>query len=630
MSNLTFQQAVEQIKNNLDIVEVISRHVVLKKTGRTFLGLCPFHNEKTPSFTVTPSRQIFKCFGCNEGGDVLTFLQKISNQSFGDVIKEQAEIFNIELPKSHDGKNFETNKKEKEDLISAVKNAMEFYHKNLLKNDSALEYLEKRGITEVAIGKFFLGLSPNTMFELKDYLRSPEGGSFTNDQLLKAGLIIAKDNDYIDRFRNRIMIPIFDVNSNPIAFGARAIADNQNPKYLNSPDSTIYNKSNIMFGLNYAKDAIREEDSVIIMEGYFDVISAQINGVKNTVASCGTALTPQQVKLLSRYTMSRKIYLAFDSDDAGIKAASSGADVIRNIFENLGDIKQYDSSYSDISPSVCEIRVVSQISGKDPDEYIREFGADEYKKQVQNSPLLLDFQIEQTFKKAPKKPTAQEKNELVHQLVEILIQIKNSVILAEYIKNIAYKLNLEEKILKRQVDIALSTKNSSNITKDEDKIVNIKYQKNSLEEIYSKVESNIIKLALSADTIEKRVYLKQSIQGFNPKNEVHIEIVTQIDKLLNKVNNVSDIAKKLLAVFCSSNETQKYLTDLIYYAREFENLNYDDFVQAIGETFERLNNLNKLKSKNKIRQKYKNTDITEDEQIKISQEIYEQFGYRRN
>jgi DNA primase len=366
------------------------------------------------------------------------------------------------------------------------------------------------------------------------------------------------------------------------------------------------------------------------MEGYFDVISAQINGVKNTVASCGTALTPQQVKLLSRYTMSRKIYLAFDTDAAGIKATSSGADVIRNIFENLGDIKQYDSSYSDLSQSVCEIRVVSQVGGKDPDEYIREFGAQEYKKQVQNSPLLLDFQIEQAFKGVSKKPTAQEKNELVHQLVEILIQIKNPVILAEYIKNTAYKLNLEEKILKRQVDIALSTKNKPNITKDEDKIVDIRHQKSSFEETYSKVESNIIKLALSADTIEKRVYLKQSIQGFNPKDEMHIEIVTQIDKLLNKINNVSDIAKKLFAVFCSNSEIQKYLTDLIYRAREFENLSYDDFVQAIGETFEKLNNLNKIKSKNKIRQKYKNTDITEEEQMKISQEIYEQFGYRRN
>ena len=169
--------------------------------------------------------------------------------------------------------------------------------------------------------------------------------------------------------------------------------EGQNPKYLNSPDSSIYNKSNVLFGLNRAKDYIKQEDSVIIMEGYFDVISAHVAGVQNAVASCGTALTPQHIKLIARYSPSRKIYLAFDSDSAGQKATKAGAEVIKNIFSSLGDIKQYDSSYSDNSDSVCEIRVVSQVGGKDPDEFIREFGAQEYKNHIKNAPLFLDYRL---------------------------------------------------------------------------------------------------------------------------------------------------------------------------------------------------------------------------------------------
>ena len=378
---------VEEIKNRLDIVDVISKYVVLKKSGRNFMGLCPFHNEKTPSFTVTPSRQIFKCFGCNEGGDVISFLMKINNQSFVDVIKEQAQNLGIEIPDGY-GKNNKDSKEETSRLKEAVYEAMKFYHNNLLDNEKALEYLNKRGVNEVAAGKFFLGLSLNSNFALKNHLKDK---GYTNDEMYKAGLLYEKNGEYIDRFKNRIMIPIFDVNSKPVAFGARAIIDGQNPKYLNSPESVIYNKSSVLFGLNSAKEAIREEDSVIIMEGYFDVISAQNAGVKNVVASCGTALTPQHIKLLSRYTMSRKIYLAFDADGAGRKATKSGAEVIKEIFKGLGDIKQCDVSYANMDEqNVCEIRVVEQFGGKEPDEFLREFGADKYKEQIKHSPLHLD------------------------------------------------------------------------------------------------------------------------------------------------------------------------------------------------------------------------------------------------
>ena len=448
MSEITYGQAVEQIKNSLDIVDVISKYVVLKKSGHNYSGLCPFHNEKTPSFVVTPSRQIFKCFGCGEGGDVIAFLMKINNQDFKEVIAEQAAVLGIELPKGSKDSSSKY-KQEKERLLNAMDEATKFYHKKLLANERALEYLEKRGVGEVAIGKFFLGLAPNSNFELKEHLREK---GYTNDEMYKAGLLYEKNGDFLDRFKNRIIIPIMDVNSNTIAFGARAIMEGQNPKYLNSPDSSIYNKSNVLFGLNRAKDYIKQEDSVIIMEGYFDVISAHVAGVQNAVASCGTALTPQHIKLIARYSPSRKIYLAFDSDSAGQKATKAGAEVIKNIFSSLGDIKQYDSSYSDNSDSVCEIRVVSQVGGKDPDEFIREFGAQEYKNHIKNAPLFLDYRLNKALEELKNDATPQQKSITVQQIADILSEIQNPVILSEYIKNISFKINLDEEILKTQIE----------------------------------------------------------------------------------------------------------------------------------------------------------------------------------
>ena len=628
MSEITFQSAVEQIKNSLDIVDVISKHVVLKKAGHIYSGLCPFHNEKTPSFTVTPSKQIFKCFGCGEGGDVFTFLMKISNQSFGDMIEEQAQALGIELPQGQSKEKTEFHKREKEELLKMLDKTMKFYHENLLDNEKALEYLEKRGVGEVAISKFFLGLAPNSSVDLKNYLRNK---NYTNDQMLKAGVVYEKNGEYYDRFRNRLIIPIMNTNSDCIAFGGRAMLDGQNPKYINSPDSNIYNKSSILFGMNYAKDAIKEEDSVIIMEGYFDVISAQVNGVKNAVASCGTALTPQHIKLISRYTQSRKIFLAFDSDDAGKKATQSGAEVIKNIFENLGNIEQYDIGRSSIGNSVCEIRVISQLGGKDPDEYIQEFGAEEYKKQIKNAPLLLDYQLEQVFNSAPKNASAQEKSKLVNDIAQLLTGIKDPVILSEYYTNLASKMNVNEKALRDQVN--LLQRNLVTNYEVSNTVIKMKQKsaKSGWGERFSNMETNLVKLAFVADTSEKRVYYRQSIEGYKPKDEQVSKVLAAIDKLVCAVNNVDELAKKLFLEFYQDSETHKYITDQLYSSNEFENLNYENYIQAVEEIFQRLNNLEERRAKDAIRRKYRNSDISdvnEETELKISQEIFEKFGQR--
>ena len=618
MSEISYQQAVEQIKNSLDIVEVISRYVVLKKTGRNYQGLCPFHHEKTPSFVVTPDKQIFKCFGCGEGGDVLAFLMKINNQSFTEVIEEQAQILGIELPKFN-SQNAQKNKLLKERLIDVMDLTTKFFKKNLESNQKALEYLAQRGINEIAISKFSLGLAPKGTVELKNYLLNL---GFSVDEMNKAGLVYEHNGEFLDRFRNRIIIPIKDINSNTIAFGARRILESQGAKYINSPESVIYNKSSVLFGLNRAKDSIREKDGVIFMEGYFDVISAHLGGVENAVATCGTALTPQHIKLISRYSPSRRIYLAFDTDSAGKKAIEHGAEVIKNIFNNLGDIKQYDSNYKN-NDNVCEIRVVQEIEGKDPDEYIREFGGEEYLKKIDSAPLLLDYQLNQIYSDVNRKLTPQEKNDYVNQIVEILYQIKNLVILDDYIKTASYKLEVSENILKTQI---LNKQNEEfgilKIENDDFENSRKLIQKDSKSQI-ELMEENIIKLTFSANDNEKKKYIEDRISTYTSNDETISKILSSIEKTLQTVNNVDELAKKLFLEFYNNNEIQKKISDDIFTSQEFNNLTFEDYKMAIDETFMRLDNIKMQIKKEKLKKMLKDENISQEEKLKISQQIFQ-------
>ncbi len=607
MSEVTYQQAVEQIKSSLDIVDVISRYVVLKKTGRNYQGLCPFHNEKTPSFVVTPDKQIFKCFGCSEGGDVISFLMKINNQSFNEVIEEQASNLGIELPRKST-KNALAHKHAKERLYDAMDIASKYFTKNLQSNINALEYLKKRGIDEVAIGKFSLGLAPKGNNELKNYMTNL---GFTIDELNKAGLVYEKDGAFFDRFKNRIIIPIKDANSNTIAFGARAIIDGQMPKYINSPESIIYNKSSVLFGLNRAKDAIREHDSVIFMEGYFDVISAHLGGVENAVATCGTALTPQHIRLIGRYTPSRKIYLAFDTDSAGKKAIEHGAEVIRNIFSALGDIKQYDSNYTQNSDNVCEIRVVQEIQGKDPDEFIREFGGEEYLKRVSQAPLLLDYQLNQLYKDAKGDLTPQEKSKYVIHLVDILYQIKNPVILDEYIKVASFKLDVSQTIIKTQV---LNKQSELFETSQVEQKVQVKRNNDNPLDAF---EENLCKLVFSAHNEAKFNYIKDKLKDY----EATSKILITIENKLNEVNNIDELAKKLFLEFYNEQETENKISDNIFSSHELDNMNLENYFKAVDESFARLRAFREETKKDELRKILKDNNISEQEKLEILQTI---------
>lgn len=617
MSEITYQDVVTQIKDRLDIVDVISKYVILKKNGGNYWGLCPFHNEKTPSFSVNQSKQIYKCFGCGEGGDVISFLMKITNQSFSEVIKEQAEILGIKLPG-----NFEKSKEAqslKIKVLESLKAASEFFTRNLLldKTSQGYQYIKKRGFDDAIITRYKLGLAPNSYDALQNSLKK----DFPLDVLEHAGLIIKRENTpgYIDRFRNRIMISIFNEKGDVVAFGARAIEDGQSPKYLNSPETIVYNKSNILYGLYHAKDAIKNEDSVIIMEGYFDVISAQTNGVENSVGACGTALTENHVKLISRYTNSRKIYLAFDTDSAGQKATARGADVIREAFSGLGNIKQFDESFTSMNNDkyACEIRVVTPPQGKDPDEFIKEHGSDEYKKYVSQAPLLLDYQINKILKQKTPGMSPIEKSNLVKQILPFLDEINNNIIKDEYIKLVSTKLSIEENTLKKEL-----RKSLPQVVKQE------KIQApvvNKTLNISEKAQKNLLSMYLINESIFSIQSLNDILKDIHYTNEKLIIVKDTIDKLALTVNNVKELTDTLYTAFADNNEIKELITDLIYLSDSFKGLSEKDFKTAINENIETINTYKLKEEQSHLRTMYKKVNDDELQAIEYQMQLREKI-----
>ncbi|MBQ8886431.1 MAG: DNA primase [Candidatus Gastranaerophilales bacterium] len=598
-TNKTYSEVIDEIRNRLDILDVVQSRVVLKKKGANYWGCCPFHGEKTPSFCVNIQKGIFKCFGCGEGGDAISFLMKINNQSFMEVIRDLAQQFNIELPETTG--NSKQYAEEKQKIKDCLDKTCEFYNKNLLtlpEAKGALEYLENRGITKEIIEEYKLGYSPKGYFDLQKKLSS----NFDKDILIKAGLIVKTEKgDLVDRFRHRIMIPIRDEAGAVIAFGARAIEVNQNPKYLNSPDTILYNKSRILYGIDIAKDKMLEDDYVVIMEGYFDVISAQSAGLKNTVASCGTALTVDHVRLIAKYSKSRKIYLSFDTDSAGLKATQRSTDVIKEAFAGLGNLKIFDQSYSGLSENkyTCEIRVIAPFDSKDPDEYIREFGIEQYKKYIKKAPLLLDFQIEQILKDFNNDFSPTDKLAMVKKIMPLIEEIPNSIVQNEYIKLLSDRMKVDEKALIREINRSRSVQNVVN--KDFSGIVT----KSS--NICEKAQKNLLSLFLLGGTNLDNPYLVEIAKNVKFIDKNLIIIQQTIDKLLCQVNNdVEKLIQALYSEFAEDNKLKDIITDLIYIADSFKGLSEKDFNAVVQENKLKIEQYISDSEKRELASKYKN------------------------
>ena len=613
----SFEELVTQIKDRLDILDVVSQQVILKKNGSHYWGLCPFHKEKTPSFSVNPALGIYKCFGCGAGGDAITFIMKTQNKEFIEVIREYAEKLGLELPKTF---HKSESKELKDEMIRACAKAAEFYNLRLLMDKEpetlhVLDYLKNRGITKEIIEKYTLGIAPKAYAMFYKKFRH----DFSEEVMEKAGLIIkTREGEYIDRFRNRAIIPIRNEFGEYVAFGARAVEKDQMPKYLNSSDSLIYNKSKILYGLYTAKDAIKNEDSVVLMEGYFDVISAQAHGIENAVASCGTALTPDHIKLLSRYTPSRKIYLSFDTDSAGQKATNRNAALIKEAFSGLGNIKQFDESYISTSNDKysCEIRVIAPPEGKDPDEFIRSVGAESYKEYMQHAPLLIDFQLNNILKEKPKTPI--EKTKVVKEIIPLLMEIQNKIIQAEYVKMVSDALSVDEKALLSELKTASRTEIIKN--SDVSKIV----KKNI--PISQKAQKNLLSVFLVTDNHFTLDEISRIIGDTPFTDETLINVKSTIDKLTCTVNNVKELIDKLYTTYVNEPEVQKLITDLISISESFQNLDETDFLMAIRENINKINDCQN--EKEKIRNLYKSANDNETEALKIQMQLRDKINNR--
>jgi DNA primase len=372
------QTFIDDLKRQADIVRIVQDYVSLKKTGANWVAPCPFHKETKPSFSVSPAKEMFYCFGCHKGGSVFNFVMEIERVDFPEAIKIIAEKSGVPLPKMVDDSRFEARKRDSDQVIELNQWAMTWWEDQLNINSSpakaAREYLDQRGITEETRKIFRIGFAPDRWDALSTHLRQKGA---TKEQLETSGLVVKKDDGgSYDRFRGRLMFPVIDPQGRPVAFGGRILDPEGEPKYLNSPETTAYTKGRHLYGLNLTRDEIRRQGFAILVEGYLDLIVPYQIGVRNVVASLGTALTPEQVKLIARFA--RKVVVNYDGDRAGVQAAKRAIETI--LAEDL------------------EVKVLVLPDNADPDDFIRKYGAAEYQKRRGEAQPHIQFVIDQAVR----------------------------------------------------------------------------------------------------------------------------------------------------------------------------------------------------------------------------------------
>lgn len=418
------EEQIEEVRSRSDIVSVIGRYVRLKRTGSGYTGLCPFHNEKTPSFHVNPARQMYKCFGCGVGGNVLTFVMEYENLTFPEAMEMLAEQAGIDLPKQEMTAQQKQQEGIRLTLLEINKKAARYYFA-LLKSPrgkTGYDYLTGRGLTDETILHFGLGFAGQGGGELYQYLKK-EGYS---DQILKeTGLFKMDERGVYDKFWNRVMFPIMDVNNRVIGFGGRVMGDAK-PKYLNSPETKIFDKSRNLFGLNYAKRGKR--NNMILCEGYMDVIALHQAGFTNAVASLGTAFTEQQANLIRRYT--DEVLLTYDSDGAGVKAAMRAIPMLRR--------------------AGITGKVIHMEPYKDPDEFIKNLGADEFEKRIEEAQNSFFFEIEVTQRNYSMSDPDQ-KTKFIHEIARKLLVFEDKIQRNNYLEAVAARYNIKTEDLQQLV-----------------------------------------------------------------------------------------------------------------------------------------------------------------------------------
>ena len=520
------ESIIQEIKDRLDIVEVISDFVSLKKSGSNYKALSPFTNEKTPSFFVSPSKQIFKCFSTGKGGDAIEFLKEVDSMTYIEAIKYLGEKYGVEINETES--NYEINN-EKESLLILINKSKEFFKKNLETQEGksiALTYFNHRNINEEMINKFELGYSVDKWDSLYNYLVKNQ---FDEDQIIKAGLILENNNKKYDRFRNRVIFPIQNLSGKTIAFGARILSEEKNqPKYINSPETSLYIKSNTLYGLYQSKNTIRKMDNCYLVEGYTDVIALFQIGIENVVASSGTSLTTNQIKLVSRYT--KNITILFDGDKAGVSASLRGMDLI---LENDMNVK-----------------VVSFPEGYDPDSFSKKVGKQKFEEfLIQNETNLISFKVNllNDFKSDPVK-----KSEMIFDIVRSISKIPNSIKRSVFLKEASTSLEINEQALISEMNKLLIGQGNKNIQTNNfiEKKKDIKKKDKSINSAINFYERECIRMLVNYGTTDFEVvgldrksfidYFLNEIEDIEFENKNYLKIIDVFKKEYNK-NNVIDI-----------------------------------------------------------------------------------------
>jgi DNA primase len=420
-------RTVDEVRNKADLYDVVSERVVLRKVGKDYKGLCPFHEDRSPSFYVSPSKQIYKCFSCGASGDVFKFLMEQDKSSFTETVLVLAGRYGISVQTAQPEQSAEYARKlsKRQQLSEIMELAAQFYSYALHseKGIAAYSYLKQRALSEKTIQQFRLGYSPSGWQSLYTYL--VEQKHFPAKLIEEAGLIVPRGNGqgYYDRFRDRLMIPICDAKGQVIAFGGRALGDEQ-PKYLNSPETELFQKGQTLFAIHEAKTAIARMDAAIIVEGYFDAIALHQAGITNVVATLGTAMRSDQVKQLLRYTESKQVILNFDGDGAGVQATERGITELKDLVVKSG----------------VQLRVLHLPSGKDPDEYLRKCSAQSYLELAKNAPLWLDWQVERLFHGKDLGQT-DDFQQVSRDLAALFSELPDSIGRTQYIHRIAGRLS---------------------------------------------------------------------------------------------------------------------------------------------------------------------------------------------
>ncbi len=420
---------IEEVRSRNDIVAVAGEYINLKKSGRNYNALCPFHNEKTPSFMVSPEKQIFHCFGCQLGGNVFTFIMKLENLSFMEAVEKLAKRVGLTVPAAARSREAAEKNKEREGLYAANELAAKYYEyclKELSEAKIAQSYLQQRGLSAEIIKKFRIGYAPQSGDK---FLKAALSKGLKAEVLQKAGLLNYNGSRYYDYFRGRVIYPITDAKGKVVAFGARTLDDTKQPKYLNSAETPLFTKSKLLYGLNLASNAIRKTGQVLLLEGYMDVIACHQFGLENSIASMGVALTPEQIELVKRYC--GKIVIIYDSDQAGVAATLRGLDLLVD--------------------SGLEVKVAVQTAAKDPDEFLHKQGGEAFEAIVQKALSLIEYRLEQSILLADLK-TVQGKVFVVNELLPLIARIRNIVEQKSEVHRLAQRLNLNEETLFSQLE----------------------------------------------------------------------------------------------------------------------------------------------------------------------------------